>query len=78
MKGVNVWFQSKKEDLMAIPIGWKGWGLFGFFALLNIFSFWYFFKEGMMFDEYLKIGVVFLLSVFIVLEFIKYKTRRRK
>ncbi len=76
----NPWFRrlsgNSTDEWGFIPINWKGWAsvitLFG----INVFSANYFRLNELGLDNYLRIGVVFLLSVFVFIEISIKKTRK--
>jgi hypothetical protein len=79
---VNPWFRKRagslKEDWGFIPINWRGWISLVLLVGLNVFAANYFNLNELVLDNYLKMGVVFLLSVFVFIEIAKHKTRGGK
>lgn len=74
----NPWFKLRdgSEDGWGfIPINWKGWVALTLLIGLNIFAANYFNLNELVLDSYLSMGVVFLLSIFVFIEFAKKKTR---
>ena len=74
------WFRRRdiksKDEWGFTPVNWKGGvTLFLLFAL-NIFAANYFNLQEFVVDNYLKMGVVFFLSLFVFIEIAKKKTRR--
>ena len=72
------WFRTTEKSEGAwgfVPINWKGWIALILLVGLNIFAANYFNLNEIILDSYLKMGVVFLLSVFVFIEFAKKKTR---
>jgi hypothetical protein len=71
------WFKEKKgdDDWGFIPINWKGWVALIFLVSTNVFAANYFRLNELLLDSYLKMSVVFLLSIFVFVEFAKRKTK---
>lgn len=76
----NPWFRNRAGNLEEgwgfIPINWKGYFAMTLLVGLNVFAANYFNLNVLVLDNYLRMGVVFLLSVFIFIEIAKRKTRR--
>ena len=69
------WFRKRDgEGWGFVPINWKGWVSLGLLIGLNVFAARYFRLNELVLDNYLKMGVVFLLSVFVFIEIAKKKT----
>jgi hypothetical protein len=77
----NPWFKKRagnlKEGWGFIPINWKGFVALALFFGINLFAVNYFDLNALVFDNWSKFGVVFLLSLFVLIEFAKKKTERR-
>ena len=75
----SVWFRKRSkwtsDDWGFIPINWKGWVALILLISVNVFAANYFNLNVLVMDSYLKMGVVFLLSVFVFIEIAKKKTR---
>ena len=72
------WFRVRKDsrdEWGFIPINWKGWVALILVIGLNVFAANYFNLNKIVLDNYLRMGVVFLLSVFIFIEIAKEKTK---
>ena len=78
----NPWFRKRAANLKGdwgfIPINWKGSVALILLVGLNVFAANYFNLNELIMDNYLKMGVVFLLSVFVFIEFAKKKTKGAK
>ncbi len=77
----NPWFRKReghKGNWGFVPINWKGWVSLILLVGLNVFAANYFNLNELVLDSYLKMGVVFLLSVFVFVEIAKRKTRGGK
>lgn len=75
------WFRTRKgsgSDWGFVPINWKGWTALILLVGLNIFAANYFNLNEIVLDSYLRMGVVFLLSVFVFIEIAKRKTLEMK
>jgi hypothetical protein len=73
----TAWFRRrdvKSDGWGFIPINWKGYVSLILLIGLNVFSANYFNLNELVVDSYLKMGVVFLLSIFVFIEIAKYKT----
>lgn len=73
----NPWFRKKlsSNDCWGfIPINWKGWIALILLIGVNVFASNYFNLNELVLDSYLKMGVVFLLSIFVFIEIAKRKT----
>ena len=74
----NVWFRrrvgSLKDGWGFIPINWKGFAALVLLIGLNVFAANYFNLNELVLDNYLSMGVVFLLSIFVFIEIAKHKT----
>ncbi len=74
----NPWFRRPKKDLKAkwgfIPINFKGWIALILLIAINAFASNYFQLNNIVLNNYLKMGVVFLLSLFVFIEFARKKT----
>ncbi|MCD4771641.1 hypothetical protein K8R30_04485 [archaeon] len=74
----NPWFRKRlgnlKGDWGFVPINWEGFVSLVLLVGLNIFAANYFNLNDLVVDNYLKMGVVFLLSVFVFIEIAKKKT----
>ncbi len=71
------WFRKREGSVDGwgfVPINWKGFVALIFLVGLNIFAANYFNLNQLVLDNYLKMGVVFLLSVFVFIEIAKRKT----
>ncbi|MBT6689876.1 hypothetical protein HN903_00955 [archaeon] len=77
LRSKGAWFRKKRKDndWGFIPINWKGWVAMILLVGLNVFAANYFRLYELVLDSYLKMGVVFLLSIFIFIEIAKKKTR---
>ncbi len=79
---VNPWFRTMSGDSKSgwgfIPVNWKGGVALILLVGLNIFAANYFNLNELVLDNYLKMGVVFLLSIFVFAEIAKHKTRGGK
>jgi sensor histidine kinase YesM len=74
----NPWFKSRdgsKDGWGFIPINWKGWVALFLLVGLNVFAANYFMLDELVLDNYLSMGVVFLLSIFVFIEVAKKKTK---
>lgn len=77
----NPWFKKRKNsssDWSFVPLNWKGWVALVLLVGLNIFTANYFNLNDLILDSYLKMGVVFFLSIFVFIEIAKYKTMGKK
>ena len=78
MKG-EPWFRRRSTNLKGrwgfIPINLKGWVALILLFGVNVFAGYYFDLNIFVLDNYLKMGVVFLLSIFIFTEFAKRMTK---
>ena len=75
----NPWFKLRdgsSDGWGFIPINWKGWVALILLIGLNIFAANYFGLNELVLDNYLSMGVVFLLSIFVFIEIAKHKTRK--
>ena len=76
----NPWFLKRAGSLKAgwgfVPVNWKGWVAILLLLGLNIFAANYFNLNELVLDNYLKMGVVLLLSVFVFIEIAKNKTKK--
>ena len=73
--GRNPWFKRRrKESWGFVPINWEGFVALILLVGLNVFAANYFNLNDLVVDNYLKMGVVFLLSVFVFIEIAKRKT----
>ncbi len=75
----NPWFRFRagsKDGWGFIPINWKGWIALILLIGLNVFAANYFNLNEIVLDNYLSMGVVFLLSIFVFIEIAKHKTRK--
>lgn len=75
--GKNAWFRLRKgsEDKWGfIPINWRGSVALLLLIGLNVCAANYFRLSELVLDNYLKMGVVFLLSIFVFIEIAKHKT----
>jgi hypothetical protein len=71
----KAWFRKGKgENWGFIPINWKGWVALILLVGLNVFAADYFNLNNLILDNYLRMGVVFLLSVFVFIEIAKKKS----
>ena len=74
----NPWFRRRdknsKESWGFVPINWEGFVALILLVGLNVFAANYFNLNDLMVNNYLRMGVVFLLSVFIFIEIAKRKT----
>lgn len=71
------WFRALNDEVSwgFIPINWKGWVALLLLLAVNIFAANYFNLMVLNLDNYLKMGVVFLLSIFVFSEIAMRKTR---
>ena len=67
--------KKKKSDWGFIPINWKGWIALILLVGINVFAANYFEISKLNVDSFLKMGVVFLLSIFVFIEVAKKKSR---
>jgi hypothetical protein len=76
-KAVTSWFckRIKGDNWGFIPINWKGWIALILLIGLNVFAANYFNLRELVLDSYLRMGVVFFLSIFVFIEIAKKKTR---
>ena len=75
----NPWFRTAEKSKGAwgfIPVNWKGWIALILLVGLNMFAANYFNLNEIILDNYLKMSVVFLLSIFVFIEIAKNKTRK--
>ena len=76
----NPWFRKRKSNVKGdwgfIPINWKGNVALALLIAVNVFAANYFNLHFLVLDNYLKMGVVFFLSIFVFIEFAKRKTRK--
>ncbi|MFH0808581.1 MAG: hypothetical protein V1888_03115 [archaeon] len=74
------WFRRRdiksNDEWGFTPLNWKGGVTLLLLLGLNIFAANYFKLQEFVIDSYLKMGVVFFLSLFIFIEIAKKKTRR--
>ena len=78
VKVKDPWFRRRdsiKEGWGFIPVNWKGYIALIILVGINVFAANYFNLNNLVLDNYLKMGVVFLLSIFVFVEIAKYKTR---
>lgn len=69
------WFKRRGgDDWGFVPIDWRGYVALILLVGLNVFAANYFNLNDLVLDNYLKMGVVFLLSVFVFIEIAKKKT----
>ena len=79
LRSKAVWFRSRKgEDWGFVPVNWKGWVALILLVGLNVFAADYFNLNNLILDSYLRMGVVFLLSVFVFIEIAKKKSAEAK
>ena len=75
----NPWFRKRrgnfKDGWGFIPINWKGFVALILLFAVNVFAANYFDLNELVLDSYLKMGVVFLLSIFVFIEVARKKTR---
>jgi hypothetical protein len=74
----NPWFRKRegaRDGWGFIPINWKGGVALILLVGLNVFAAVYFDLNSIVLDSYLRMGVVFLLSVFVFIEIAKRRTR---
>lgn len=73
----NPWFRATNDKALwgCVPINWKGGVALVILIALNVFAAHYFNLNELVFDNYLKMGVVFLLSIFVFVEIAMRKTR---
>jgi len=72
----NPWFRERvksKEKWSFIPVNWKGFVVLVLLVGVNVFSANYFNLEELVWNNYLKAGVIFLLSMFVFIEIAKLK-----
>lgn len=77
-KNRNPWFKLRdgsSDGWGFIPINWKGWIAMILLIGLNVFAANYFRLNELVLDNYLGMGVVFLLSIFVFIEIAKKKTK---
>ncbi|NPE26522.1 hypothetical protein HNV12_00790 [Methanococcoides sp. SA1] len=77
-KVVDPWFRErlrKKDGWSFIPLNWKGWVSLIVLLVVNCFAAIYFNINELILDNWLKMGVVFLLSIFVFVEIAKRRTR---
>ncbi len=74
------WFRKSQDGdgWGFVPINLKGYVALGLLGGLNIFAANYFNLNNLILDNYLKMGVVFLLSIFVFIEIAKRKTMENK
>jgi hypothetical protein len=74
----NPWFKRRAGNLKSgwgfFPINWKGWVALLLLVGLNIFSANYFGLNNIVFDNWSKFLVVFLLSMVVFILIAKRKT----
>ena len=71
----NPWFKRRgKESWGLVPINWEGFVALVLLVGLNVFAANYFNLNDLVVDNYLRMGVVFLLSVFVFIKIAKRKT----
>ncbi len=74
----NPWFRKRAGNLKDkwgfIPINWKGWVALILLIGVNVFAANYFNLNKLVLDSYLKMGVIFLLSIFVFVKIAKKKT----
>ena len=78
LRGERAWFEKRvgsKDRWGFVPINWKGWVALILLVWINVFAANFFKLEELVLDNYLKMGVVFLLSIFVFIEFAKKKTK---
>ncbi len=77
-KVVSLWFRRRdpaSDDSWGfVPINNKGLIAFVLLVGINVFAANYFNLNEFVIDNYLKMGVVFLLSIFVFIEIAKRKT----
>lgn len=81
LKVKSPWFRKRdgsREGWGFIPINWKGGAALVLLVGVNAFAANYFNLNELVIDSYLKMGVVFFLSIFIFVEFAKRKTLEAK
>jgi hypothetical protein len=74
----DFWFRERlggKAGWSFIPLNWKGCVTLFILVALNLFSAFYFEVNYLILDNWLKMGVVFFLSIFVFIEIAKRKTR---
>jgi len=73
------WFRKGEGKAWGfVPINWKGWVALILLVGLNVFAADYFNLNNLVLDSYLRMGVVFLLSVFVFIEIAKKKSVETK
>ena len=77
----NPWFRKRAGNLKAgwgyVPINWEGWVAILLLWGVNVFAVNYFNLNELVLDNYLNMGVVSLLSIFVFIEISKHKTRKQ-
>lgn len=73
----NPWFRRRsgsEDGWGVVPINWKGYVALILLVGINAFAANYFNLNSLVLDSYLRMGVVFLLSIFVFIEIAKRKT----
>ncbi len=72
------WFRNKikeKHGWSFIPLNWKGWVSLVVLLVVNCFAAIYFNINELLVNSWLRMGVVFFLSIFVFIEIAKRRTR---
>lgn len=80
-KALSPWFRErigKKDGWSFVPLNWKGWVSLIILIAVNVFAAVYFDLNYLVLDNWLSMGVVFFLSIFVFIEIAKRKTRGLK
>jgi hypothetical protein len=79
-KNLKPWFRKRSSNVSGnwgfIPISWEGCVPLALLIGLNVFAANYFNLYVLNLDNYLKMGVVFLLSIFVFVEIAKKRTKK--
>ena len=76
-KKKNPWFIERvghKDGWSFVPMNWKGWVALILLVLINVFAANYFELNGLLFDNWAKMGVVFCLSLLVFILIARKKT----
>ncbi len=80
-KSVSPWFRERfreKNGWSFLPVNWRGWVSLIVLLAINVFAAIYFNINELILDSWLKMGVVFFLSIFVFVEISKRRTRGMK
>jgi len=80
-KKKNPWFIERvghKDGWSFVPMNWKGWVALILLVLINVFAANYFELNGLLFDNWAKMGVVFCLSLLVFILISRKKTGAKR